>query len=124
MIRRLALPCCLLLALLAPAAGAQTFTPQSSSGLHLTFTTERAGPTRVLIFGEVSNSTNAPCQRVVLLAEGLDESGRVVSRARGWVGGTIPSRGKSSFELRLSASGSERRYRVQIEAFEFLETGN
>jgi hypothetical protein len=123
MIRHLALPW-LLLAALAPAAAAQTVTPQSSSGLHLTFSTERTGPTRVLIFGEVSNSTNSPCQRVVLLAEGLDESGRVVSRARGWVSGSIPSRGKSSFELRLLAAGSERRYRVQIEAFEFLETGN
>ena len=103
---------------------AQTFTPQSPIGLSVTFTTERAGGTRVLVFGEVRNTSNAPAQHVTLMAEGLDESGRVVSRARGYVLGTIPSRGSSSFEIRIPGSGSERRYRVQIEAFEFLVGGN
>jgi hypothetical protein len=43
----------------------------------------------------------------------------VVSRARGYVSGSIPSHGSTSFEIRLLTSGSERRYRVQIESFEF-----
>jgi hypothetical protein len=101
-----------------PAFG-QTFTPQSPAGLSVTFTTERAGGTRLLVFGEVRNTNNAPAQRIVLLAEGLDQDGRVVSRARGYVLGSVPSHGSASFEIRLLASGSERRYRVQIESFEF-----
>ena len=118
----------LLLALLlgaAPAAAfGQTFTPQSPVGLTVTFTTEKAGGTRVLVFGEIRNTSNAPAQHVTLLAEGLDEGGRVVSRARGYVLGVIPSRGSSSFEIRILASGSEKRYRVQIEAFEFVMGGS
>ncbi len=102
------------------AASAQTFTPQSSSGLSVSFTTEKAGGSRVLVFGDIRNSTNSPAERVVILAEGLDEGGRVVSRGRGYVAGTVPSRGTAPFEIRLSASGSERRYRVQVESFQFL----
>src|SRR5262249_7201108 len=63
--------------------GAETYTPQSPSGLNVTFTTEKGGGTRILVFGEVRNSTTSPAQRVVVLVEGLDENGRVVSRARG-----------------------------------------
>ncbi|HET8575836.1 MAG TPA: hypothetical protein VFO18_01960 [Methylomirabilota bacterium] len=107
----------------AVGAEAQTFSPQSASGLNVTFSTERLGPTRVLIFGEVTNGTNTPANRVILLAEGLDETGRVVSRARGYVPGLIPARNRSTFEIRLSAAGSERRYRVQVEAFEFIVGG-
>ena len=56
-----------------------TFTPQSSKDLTLTFQTEREGASRVLILGEVRNSSSQPCGRVVVKAEGLDENGRVVS---------------------------------------------
>src|SRR6266852_9927092 len=118
----------LLLALLLGAATAaafgQTFPPQSPVWLTVTFTTEKAGGTRVLVFGEIRNTSNAPAQHVTLLAEGLDEGGRVVSRARGYVLGVIPSRGSSSFEIRILASGSEKRYRVQIEAFECVMGGS
>ena len=98
---------------------AQTFTPQSSSGLSVSHTAEKAGGSRVLIFGEVRNATNSTAERVAILAEGLDEGGHVVSRGRSFVAGTVPSRGSAPFEIRLSASGSERRYRVQIESFQF-----
>src|SRR5262245_39439992 len=105
------------------AALGQTFTPQSPTGLSVTFNTERAGGTRLLFFGEIRNTSNTPAGHVVLMAEGLDESGRVVSRARGYVFGNVPSRGSSTFEIRMNASGSEKRYRVQIESFEFLSGG-
>src|SRR5881409_608367 len=81
MTRRLLLLGLLLVAAPAVSIG-QTFTPQSPAGLSVTFTTERAGGTRVLVFGEVRNSNTSPAQHVVVVAEGLDESGRVVSRAR------------------------------------------
>jgi hypothetical protein len=112
------------LLLLAPSApAAQTYTPQSPAGLSVNFTTERAGGTRVLVFGEVRNSNSSSAQHVVVAIEGLDESGRVVSRARGYVLGVIPSRGTAPFEIRMLASGSEKRYRMQIESFEFVASG-
>ena len=104
----------------APAL-AQTFTPQSPSGLSVTFSTEKTGAARVMLFGDVRNATNSSAERVVILAEGLDEGGRVVSRGRCFVSGTVPSRGSSPFEIRLSATGSEKRYRVQVESFQFIQ---
>jgi hypothetical protein len=97
-----------------------TFTPQSSKDLTLTFQTEREGASRVLVLGEVRNGSSQPCERVVVRAEGLDENGRVVSRGRAYVTGTVRSRATVPFEIRLSSAGSERRYRVEIEAFEFV----
>jgi hypothetical protein len=61
---------------------------------------------------------------VIVSVEGLDESGRVVSRGRAFVFGVVPSRGSSPFEVRLSSPGSERRFRVEIESFQFVSTGN
>ena len=105
----------------APAfAQTYTFTPQSSKDLTLTYQTEREGGSRVLIQGEVRNGSSQPCERVVIKAEGLDENGRVVSRGRGYVPGTLRARATAPFEIRLSSSGSERRYRVEIETFEFV----
>ena len=112
----------LLAALCAAPAFAQTytFTPQSSRDLTLTFQTQREGGSRVLILGEVRNGSTQPCERVVVKAEGLDENGRVVSRGRAYITGQIRSRATEPFEIRLSSSGSERRYRVEIETFEFV----
>jgi hypothetical protein len=112
----------LLAALCAAPAFAQTytFTPQSSKDLTLTFQTEREGGSRVLILGEVRNGSAQPCERVIVKAEGLDENGRVVSRGRAYVTGTLRPKATAPFEIRLSSAGSERRYRVEIETFEFV----
>jgi hypothetical protein len=109
---------------LAPAARAQTFTPQSASRLAVSFTTERVGSGRVLVYGEVRNGSDAACERVIVSVEGLDQSGRVVSRGRAYVFGVVPSRGSSTFEARMASPGSERRFRVEIESFQFASTGN
>ncbi len=113
-----------LLAVLSAGAEAQTFTPQSAARLSVSFTTERVGSGRLLVFGEVRNGTNSACERVVVKVEGLDENGRVVSRGRAYVLGVVPSRGSSPFEVRLSSPGSERRYRVEIESFQFVSSEN
>ena len=97
-----------------------TFTPQSAKDLTLTYQTEREGGSRVLILGEVRNGSAQACERVVIKSEGLDETGRVVSRGRIYVGGSIRSRATAPFEIRLSSSGTERRFRVEIETFEFV----
>jgi hypothetical protein len=124
MIARLLMAAAALLVLLSPGAQAQTYTPQSSSRLTVSFTTERVGSGRLLVYGEVRNGTNSACERVVVSVEGLDENGRVVSRGRAFVFGVVPSRGSSPFEVRLASPGSERRYRVEIESFQFVSTGN
>jgi hypothetical protein len=116
------LPALLLAALWTVPVLAQTytFTPQSSKDLTLTFQTQKEGAARVLVQGEVRNASSQPCERVVVKAEGLDENGRVVSRGRAYVTGTVRARSTAPFEIKLSSAGSERRYRVEIEAFEFV----
>ena len=105
---------------LGGTARAQTFTPQSPAGLSVTFATEKMGGSRVLVFGDVRNATSNTAERVTVLVEGLDDAGKVVSRARCYVPGTIQARGTAPFEARLLAAGSERRYRASIESFQFL----
>jgi hypothetical protein len=121
MIKRL-VPSLLIAALWAGHAFGQTytFTPQSSKDLTLTFQTQKEGGSRVLVLGEVRNGSSQPCERIIVKAEGLDENGRVISRGRAYVTGTVRSRASAPFEIRLSSSGSERRYRVEIESFEFV----
>jgi hypothetical protein len=113
-----------ILVALGATAGAQTYTPQSSSRLSVSFTTDRIGGGRVMVYGEVRNGTNAPCDHVIVAVEGLDESGRVVSRGRSYVFGVVPARGSASFEVKLTSPGSERRYRVEIESFQFANSGS
>ena len=57
---------------------AQTYSPQSPSRLAVSFTTERVGSGRVLVYGEVRNGASTACERVIVGVEGLDENGRVV----------------------------------------------
>ena len=105
----------------AAPAGAQWMSPQSDKDLRLTWNSERIGPSRVLILGGIQNLSRLQASRVVLKAEGLDESGKIVSRARGYVSGDVPAHGSSNFEIRIVPSGSERQYRVTVESFEFVD---
>ena len=49
-------------------ARGQTFSPQSSSGLSVSFTTERAGGSRILVFGDIRNATNSTYPRAAQYA--------------------------------------------------------
>ncbi|MBI4607955.1 MAG: hypothetical protein HY726_02965 [Candidatus Rokubacteria bacterium] len=102
-------------------AAAQWYSPQSDRLLRLNWSAERLGPSRMLILGDVQNLSDQPATRVTLRVEGLDQTGKVVSRARGYVQGDIPPRGASPFEIRFIPSGAERQYRVTVEFFEFRE---
>lgn len=108
--------------LLGVSAGvAQWYKPQSDRDLRLSWSAERLGPSRVLILGEIQNLSANAAGRVILRAEGLDQAGNVVSRARGYVQGELPPRGASPFEIRLATSGSEQHYRVTVDYFEFVD---
>ncbi len=78
----------------------------------------------MIVWGEVRNGANTSCERVVVSVEGLDDTGRVVSRGRAYVFGVVPSRGTSPFEVRMSSPGSEKRWRVEVESFQFVSSGN
>jgi len=103
------------------SAVAQWYQPQSDRDLRLSWTTERLGPSRVLIQGDIQNLSESPASGVILRAEGLDPAGKVVSRARSSLETEIPPQGSSFFEIRLTTSGSEHRYRVTVDSFEFLD---
>jgi hypothetical protein len=122
MIARRLLVAALVWVSLCATGAAQTYSPQSPSRLAVSFTTERVGSGRVLVYGEVRNGANSACERVIVSVEGLDDNGRVVSRGRAFVFGVVPSRGSSPFEVRMSSPGSERRFRVEIESFQFASS--
>jgi hypothetical protein len=103
---------------LAPPTFAQTYSPQSAAGLSVTFSVERVGSGRVILFGDVRNGSSSSYERVVLLAEGLDEQGAVVSRGRAYVNGVVPGRGTAPFECRIPSGGREKRFRVTVEAYQ------
>jgi hypothetical protein len=104
----------------APGAGlAQWYTPQSDRDLRVTWIVETTGTSGAQIVGKVQNLSRLPASRVVLRADGLNEAGRVVSRARTAV--QVPAQGSSPFEIRLQLAGMEQQYRVTVESFEFGE---
>ncbi|HYB70824.1 MAG TPA: FxLYD domain-containing protein [Candidatus Bathyarchaeia archaeon] len=113
-----------ILALTTVAEAQTSYTPQSSSRLTVSFTTDKIGGGRVLVYGEVRNGANAACDHVIISVEGLDENGRVVSRGRAYVYGVVAGRGSAPFELKLASPGTEKRYRVEIESFQYVMTGN
>jgi len=107
------------LALLAPAgARAQVYTPQVATGLTVTFDVQRLGGSRILVVGDVRNTSHQAYERVVVLAEGLDDSGQVVSRGRGYVLSTVAARSQAPYEVRVLGSGRERRFRVSIDSYQ------
>lgn len=103
-------------------AVAQIYTPQSASGLSVSWEAARAGASRVIILGDVRNSASVPYERVVVLAEGLDEGGQVVSRGRAYLPGVVAAKGTLAFELRLLSAGREKRFRVGVEAYQIAGT--
>lgn len=112
---------CLSVFVASSPSAAQWYTPQSDRDLRLTWVVETLGPSMARIVGDMRNLSDVPATRVTLRVEGLDQAGRVVSRARGYVPREIPARGSVPFEVRLSLSGKEEKYRVTVDFFEFLE---
>ncbi len=103
------------------AGAAQWYLPQSDRDLHLTWVVETLGPSQVRIHGDIQNLSGLPLNQAALRAEGLDQAGRVVSRAWGYVSRQVPPGSSWPFEVRLTLAGTEQQYRVTIEYFEFRE---
>ncbi len=112
---------CLSVFVASSPAAAQWYTPQSDRDLQLTWVVETLGSSMARIAGDVRNLSGFPAIRVAIRVEGLDPAGKVVSRARSYVPREIPARGAVPFEVRLSLSGKEEKYRVTVDFFEFLE---
>lgn len=81
---------------------------------------ERKG--RRYVAGYISNSGGFPAQRVQLLVDGLDSSGRVVSQTVSWLGGDLTPGSRAYFEL--PAPQPAVTYRVSVFAFDWLQTAS
>ena len=95
--------------LTAPPALAQTYTPQSAVRAQRDLPIERVGSGRVILFGDVRNGSSTSYERVVLLAEGLDEAGRGglaadAPTSAAW----CPVAGTAPFECRIPSGGREK----------------
>ena len=104
--------------LLAQPVRARASAPASASALSVPFAVERVGGGGGVLFGAVRTGSSSAYERVVLLAEGLDEQGAVVSRGRAYVSGVVPGRGAAPFEVRIPSGGREKRFRVTVEAYQ------
>ena len=82
---------CLFVFVASSPGGAQWYTPQSDRDLQLTWVVEALGPSMARIVGDVRNLSGLPATRVALRVEGLDHTGKVVSRGRGYVPREIPA---------------------------------
>jgi hypothetical protein len=105
---------------IAMAPGMPRWAPAQSVLLQVSWSVE-TGSSGVLLRGRVQNLSVNPASRVTLRAEGLDEAGKVVSRRRSPLADDIPSGGTAPFEIRLTPVGGEKRYRVVVEFYEFLD---
>jgi hypothetical protein len=58
---------------------------------------------------------------VRLLVETLDESGRVVGSAYGYVFGVVPSFNRTAFDVPLKTTGAS--YRITVTSFDWKDGG-
>ena len=107
----------------APAASAQTLTP-NFPGWERYFSVswepfDRRG--QPYLSGYIVSSYGVTATRVQLLVDSLDASGQIVAQRVEWLGGSnLPGFSTSYFEVPIRQQAS--RYRVSVFAFEFLQS--
>lgn len=108
--------------LAAGAGWAQNFsTPNAERFFRLEWQAEQTKKGQPAIRGFIYNEYGSWAGDVQLLVEGLDASGRAVSRTRGYVNGDVPARGRVSFEVILPVPAAT--YRVTVEYFSWRARG-
>lgn len=70
--------------------------------------------------GYVYNSSNRRASRMQLLVEGLDASGKVVTKTTTWVR-DVPPNNRAYFEVGVPTAAS---YRVSVLSFDWIEDGD
>ena len=105
----------LAIALLAPSAGgAQNFGGGRPEERYFPIESEsaRAADGRTIVRGYVSNTHYRAARNVSLLIEGLDGSGRAVSKTVAWVNGDVSAGGRRYFEAVAPTPGTTFRATV------------
>jgi len=99
----------------APAHAAQLFAPET---LDRNFRLEwsRAGRN---LRGFVYNTGNRRAARMILLAEGLDDSGMPVTTTTTWVR-DVPPNNRAFFQVAVPTAAT---YRVTVQSFDWVEDG-
>ena len=78
---------------------------------------ERRG--RPVVRGSIVNVWGFPAHRVLLLVEGLDTAGRVVSQTVGWLGGELTPGTRAWFDVPVAAPAPA--YRVRVFAWDWMQ---
>ena len=74
------------------------------------------------IQGYIYNDYGRPANNVRMIVETLDESGKVVGRAYGFVVGIVPVFNRTPFNVPLKATGAS--YRLTVTSFEWRDGGS
>ena len=99
----------------APARAAQLYAPET---LDRNFQLEwsRAGKN---VNGYVYNTGNRRAARMILLVEGLDGSGKPVTKTTTWVR-DVPPNNRAFFQVAVPTAAA---YRVSVQSFDWVEDG-
>lgn len=75
-----------------------------------------------VVDGYISNDFGFSAMKVRLLAEGLDEAGRVVSQQVSWLGTELAAGTRQYFEIPIRQRASS--YRVSVFAYDWLQSAS
>jgi hypothetical protein len=78
------------------------------------------GGREAAVKGYVENHSRLQAGDVHLRVETLDEDGRVIGEAFGWVVGDVPAGGRGYFVVRVAVPGAI--YRVTVESYDAIST--
>ena len=78
------------------------------------------GGREAAVKGYVENHSRLQVGDVHLRVETLDEDGRVIGEAFGWVVGDVPAGGRGYFVVRVAVPGGI--YRVTVESYDAIST--
>jgi hypothetical protein len=106
---------------MAGHAGAVTAPSGIDPRLRLEWDVSRTRSGRPGIQGYVYNDYMRSANNVRLLVETLDDQGRVIARAYGYVFGVVPSFNRTAFDVPIKQEGAS--YRVTVTNFDWRDGG-
>lgn len=89
--------------------------------LHFEYQVGRTRHGQPEIEGYIYNDYARPANNVRMIVETLDESGKVIGRAYGYVFGIVPAFNRTPFNVPLQTAGPS--YRLTVTSFEWRDGG-
>lgn len=108
--------------LAAGVARGQDFGAPLDRSFRLELDPPRVSRGRPVITGYIYNDYGMWAENVTLLVEGLDASGQVVARTTGYVNGSVPGGGRTSFEVPVPSAAVT--YRVKVRYYDLRGGGS